>query len=236
MEFAIKSGFINNAVLTGSNGLLPDPKLVSRVEEIIACSQTKYAASPVVSVLNKAVAEGKNGIGIVGTACQLTGTAKLRLNPLNKEGFKDPLALTIGLFCTWSLDTRKILSLLEDKIDLKSVTGMDVPPPPAEVLIVKTKTGDLEIPLSDIRPLIPKGCGLCSDMTAQWSDISVGAFEGKPDWNTLIVRTERGAELVRQANEQGYLELDGFPSSSLEHLTQAALNKKQRADSQHSAK
>ncbi len=77
--------------------------------------------------------------------------------------------------------------------------------------------------------MVPDGCSVCPDMTAEWADISVGAFEGKSDWNTLIVRTEKGEKLVDQALEKGYLVLDDFPSTSLDHLTLGAEKKKKRA-------
>ncbi|MBT3226980.1 MAG: hydrogenase, partial [Deltaproteobacteria bacterium] len=64
---------------------------------------------------------------------------------------------------------------------------------------------------------------------AKWSDISVGALEGKSNWNTLIIRSERGEKLVNEAVAAGYLELDDFPAESLEHLRLGAGNKQERA-------
>jgi coenzyme F420 hydrogenase subunit beta len=66
-------------------------------------------------------------------------------------------------------------------------------------------------------------------MTAELADLSVGAAEGVPGWNTLIVRSERGAELVRKAVQEGAIETDALPEENLEHLKEAALNKRKRA-------
>jgi coenzyme F420 hydrogenase subunit beta len=153
----------------------------------------------------------------------------MKCNPLDQADFKDPVALTVGLFCTWALDYRTFVAFLSKRVDLSTIRSMDIPPPPADVLIVKTAGKDMEIPLNDIRPLIPKGCGLCPDMTAEWADVSVGAYEGKPGWNTLIIRSEKGEALVEEALGEGYLILDELPESSLAHLTEGAEGKQRRA-------
>lgn len=229
MTCALESGLVDGAVLTGSNGILPEPKLVSRAEDVVKCASTKYMAAPAVSCLNEAAAEGKTNLGFVGTACQLTGVAQMRANPLEKDDFVDPVGLSIGLFCTWALDTRQLKTFLASKVDLDGIVKMDVPPPPAEVFVIRTGDNEIEIPLNEIRELIPRGCSVCPDMTAEWADVSVGAFEGKSDWNTLIIRTKKGEQLVEKAVADGYLLLDDFPETSLEHLTLGAGNKKKRA-------
>lgn len=230
ITLALKSGLIQGAVLTDSEeGIKPVSRLVTREEEVLDCASTKYMAAPTVSCLNQAAADGHRSLGIVGTACQLTGVAQMRLNPLKKDDFEDPVGLTIGLFCTWALDARKFQDLLADRVDGAAIIGMDVPPPPAEIFVIRTNKGSVEVPLQEIRAIVPKGCSVCPDMTAEWADISVGALEGNPGWNTLIIRTEKGEQLVEKAVSEGYLILDEFSSESLEHLTLGAGNKKKRS-------
>ncbi len=229
MTMALEKDMIDAAILTGIEGIIPKPRIVTNPKEVLTCASTKYMATPTVAGLNQGIKDGFERMGIVGTACQLTAVGQMRCNPLNKDGFKDVTALTVGIFCTWALDTRQFLDFLAEQVDINTITGMDVPPPPAEVFIIKTENQTMEIPLDDIRPMIPKGCSYCQDMTAEWSDISVGAFEGKSNWNTLIIRTEKGETLIKMAVEEGYLVLDNFPSSSLDHLTLGAGNKKKRA-------
>jgi len=226
---ALESGLVQSAVLTDNEEGKPVARLVSSAGEVLNCASTKYTAAPTVACLNKAAADGHRNLGVVGTACQLTGVAQMRQDPLKKDGFEDPVALTIGLFCTWSLDARKFQELLADKVDIDTIVGMDVPPPPAEIFVIKTKSGVVEIPLNEVRSIVPHGCTVCPDMTAEWADISVGALEGNSGWNTLIIRTEKGEQLVEKAVSEGYLILDEFSAESLEHLTLGAGNKKKRA-------
>jgi len=66
-------------------------------------------------------------------------------------------------------------------------------------------------------------------MTSEFSDVSVGVLEGRPDMNTLIIRTERGEQVVMEAENQGYLILEEIPQENLDHLKTAAGNKKKNA-------
>jgi coenzyme F420 hydrogenase subunit beta len=229
MTLALENSLIDAAVLTGKDGIVPEPKIVTEAADVVKCASTKYMAAPTVACLNEGAGQGYTNMGIVGTPCQLTAVAQMRLNPLNKADFKDITALTVGIFCTWALDTRKFLDFLKQRVDTQKITSMDVPPPPAEIFVVKTADETIEIPLDEIRAMVPNGCSICPDMTAEWSDLSVGAFEGKPGWNVLVVRTEKGGKLVDQAVEAGYLVLDDFPEESLQHLNLGAGNKKKRA-------
>ena len=96
-------------------------------------------------------------------------------------------------------------------------------------LNVTNDSGKVEIPLSKIKPLIPHTCFICPDMTSEWSDVSVGMFEGRPGWNTLIIRSPKGAELVEKACEDAFLETEEMPEENLNHLSKAAADKKENA-------
>jgi len=152
----------------------------------------------------------------------------MRMNPLDRPSFQDPAALVIGLFCTWALDFRQFEAFLAARLPLRDIVKVDIPPPPAAVLEVYLRDGKKEFPLDEIRPLVPAGCGYCIDMTAEFADVSVGVLEGRPDRNTLIVRTARGEKIVREAEKDGYLIREDMPAENRAHLQWAAANKKQR--------
>jgi coenzyme F420 hydrogenase subunit beta len=198
-------------------------------EDVVKCAGSKFMASPTLAALNQGVKEGYGRIGVVGTPCQVMSATQMRCNPLNTADFQDPIELIVGLFCTWAVDTRGLIPLLSECVDSACIMGMDMPPPPSEIMIINTGESNVEIPLDRVRPLIPKGCDICPDMTSEWADVSVGVVEGKSDWNTLIVRTEKGADLVNAARKAGYLVTDNMPEENLHHLCVAAAGKKKRA-------
>jgi coenzyme F420 hydrogenase subunit beta len=229
MAFALKEGLIDAAVLTDRKGLIPVPRVVTHADEVASCASSKYTAAPTLSAFHQAVSYGYTRIGVVGTPCQTTALAQMRMNPLQREDFSDPVALMVGLFCTWGLDTRTLEEFLSSRLDPTAIRKMDIPPPPAEKMVIETGNGTIEIPLSQIRRLVPKGCLLCPDMTAEWADISVGVLENAPNRNTLLIRTQRGMELVDKALSKGWIEAGPMPDENLEHLAFAAANKRIRA-------
>ena len=94
---------------------------------------------------------------------------------------------------------------------------------------LETDNGSVEVSLSDIKPLIPHTCFVCLDMTSEFSDLSVGMYEGRPGWNTLVIRSERGAEIVDRARRENFIETEAFPAENLAHLSRAAAEKKERS-------
>ena len=61
------------------------------------------------------------------------------------------------------------------------------------------------------------------------SDISVGALEGFNEWNTLIIRSEKGEQLVNEAVDQGFIEIGTLPDKCFENLIKGAVNKRVQA-------
>ncbi len=227
---ALKHARVDTAVLTGRDGWTPVARLVSDWREVGACATSKFAAAPTLAGVNRALADGVARLAVVGTPCQMTAVVQMRTNPLGQPDFVDPFAFTVGLFCNWSLEPRGLARLLAGRgLDPAQVVRMDIPPPPADTMVVETVGGRLEVPLREIKPLIPETCFICPDMTSELADVSVGMFEGRAGWNTLIIRTRTGAEVVAQAEGEGFLEIDPLPGERLEHLCLAAAEKKRRA-------
>jgi coenzyme F420 hydrogenase subunit beta len=226
----MKKGYLDGTVLTDREGLLPVPRFVSKPEGTFECVSSKYTAAPTLAALSQGMKDGFKHIGIVGTPCQVLATALMRSNPLEEDNFVDATGLIVGLFCTWALDFRRFDEYISDLVDTERITKIDIPPPPADIMEVYMEDGEkMEIPLDEIRQLIPEGCSYCIDMTAEFSDISVGVLEGRPDMNTLIIRTERGRKIVDEARKEGYLIVSDILKENLKHLQWAATNKKRKA-------
>jgi coenzyme F420 hydrogenase subunit beta len=229
MAFALKNKLIDAAALTDRDGLTPVARLVTDWQKVTGCASSKFMASPTLSALNMGVREGYRRLGVVGTPCQMTAVAQMRSNPLEKKEHDVPVGLSVGLFCNWSVDTRQLINLLDQRLKISEIRSMDIPPPPAGLLVLETDNGRMEVSLSEIKPLIPHTCYICLDMTAEFADLSVGMYEGRPGWNTLMVRSERGAEMVDQAHRENFIETEEFPAENLAHLSRAAAEKKERA-------
>ncbi|MGD0766412.1 MAG: Coenzyme F420 hydrogenase/dehydrogenase, beta subunit C-terminal domain [Dehalococcoidia bacterium] len=229
--FAIDRGLVQGAVVTTSDEqMLPGGVLVRDAEQVVACARSNYVAAPTLAAFNReARREDVESVAVVATPCQALALGKMRASPLENRNNIDKLGLVIGLFCTWALAYEDFARFLAEQAALDRISKLDIPPPPANVFQVFSDSVPVSIPLDDVRRFIRPTCNVCLDLTAEFADIAVGAAEGIDGWNTLIVRSERGRELVDAARGAGILEVDALPQENLDHLKQASLGKRKRA-------
>ncbi|MCP4668360.1 MAG: hypothetical protein GY849_18605, partial [Deltaproteobacteria bacterium] len=201
-DFAMGKGIIQAALLTGRNeNLLPRGCIAVNREDILACAGSGYASGPTLEALNRGPWQGDERIGIVGLPCQVLALAKMRTSSLERRTPIDRVDLVIGLFCTWAFDYEAFMAFLGKRFEDRTIQKMDITPPPERVLKVTAGNELYDIPLDDVRSLIRPSCHVCLDMTSEFSDISVGTVEGKEGWNTVLVRTAMGDELMSRAEE-----------------------------------
>lgn len=230
VALALKRGMIDAAILTKrEKELLSYGTLAHNKRQVLACAGSNYIASPTLEAFNKGAQENYQSIAAVGIPCQVLALGKMRINPLENKNNIEKLSLIIGLFCTWALSYREFVKFLSQDAPLKKIGKMDIPPPPANVFQFHSPEGLKSISLDHIRKFVRPTCTVCLDMTAEFSDLSVGAAEGIPGWNTVIVRTPKGQELMEEARRAGAIEVDELPPANLDHLKEAALLKKKRA-------
>ena len=208
---------------------MPVGSLAATKKEILLRAGSGYIAAPTIGAFNSAARSGnKESIGVVGTPCQILALANMRAAPPDMQDNVKKLGLTIGLFCTWALSSEEFIRFLEGKAHLSDIKKVDIPPPPANVFEIYTASGRISVPLDEIRGFIRPACTYCTDMTAEFADISVGAAEGIEGWNTVLVRSEKGAELLGKAKRKKVLEVAAMPARNLAHLKDASILKKRR--------
>jgi coenzyme F420 hydrogenase subunit beta len=230
MDFAVREGVIDAALLTSRDGEhLPEGRIAHDREEILACAGSSYVAGPTLEVLNRGPWDQDARIGIVAIPCQGLALANMRMSQLESKTPIERIALIIGLFCTWALNYGPFMAFIRNRVNGAEILKMDITPPPERLLKVTTDEATLDVPLDEIREFIRPTCGVCMDMTSEFSDLSVGTVEGTDGWNTVIVRTDRGEELLNRAENAGVLEVEPLGEANFEHLKEASLLKKKRA-------
>jgi coenzyme F420 hydrogenase subunit beta len=237
ISLALQEGLIDTAVVAeGGGNFLPQGVAVQEGAELRKLAGSKFVVSPNLAAFHKAVKGGSRGIGIVATPCQALALAKMRLKPIPANDSNiDKLKFTIGLFCGWALSWRGLKKLLAEKIGKNPIVGLDIPPSKHHSMEVHTTNGIIEISLDEILPAVRSSCNYCWDMTAEFSDISVGSarlpegWKVARGWNQVIVRTRAGQELLEMAKSRGLLEFHAMPEGNLERLKKASVNKKKTA-------
>jgi coenzyme F420 hydrogenase subunit beta len=238
VALALREGLIDAAVLAGrGEGLLPRGITVHDPEEVLKLGGSRFVVSPTVAEFNRTLQGAAGKIGVVATPCQAVALAKMRNPPPEApDNGIEKLRLVVGLFCGWALSWEKLTALLATKADLNAITGMDIPPSRYHTLEVYTPSGTIPVSLDEVTPCVRESCRSCGDMTAEFSDLSVGSArlpEGWQEarfWNQVIVRTERGEDLLDLARRRGVLEFREVPAGNLEKLKAASLGKKRAAE------
>ena len=237
VALALEEGLIDTAVLAEEGeGFLPQGVAVQRVSEAKKKGKSRFVVSPNLAAFHRAAKGSAGKIGMVATPCQALALAKMRLKPYpSKDSNIDKLRLVIGLFCGWALSWRELKALLEKRFGKDSILGLDIPPSKHNSMEIHTPKGIVEISLDEVTPFVRKSCGYCWDMTAEFSDLSVGSarvpegWEVARGWNQVIVRTTAGQDLLDRARSRGLLEFREMPEGNLERLKKASLNKKRTA-------
>ncbi|MFX4260753.1 Coenzyme F420 hydrogenase/dehydrogenase, beta subunit C-terminal domain [Pelotomaculum propionicicum] len=217
--YALQTGVIDSALMTGGSFTGARPFIASSAGEILACTGSKYTAAPNLSVFQDAVKEGFNNIGVVGRPCQCTAARKMQQVAEIKG---ERISLIIGLFCMGSFSPEFYKFIKEKGLD--EYEKMDIP---GDVNFKKDNK-ETSLPYDEVREYIRNSCSICFDPLSELADLSVGSTEYDYGWNTLIIRSEKGSNLAKEAAANGIIEIKEYPAPRLPLLRKAVFNKKKR--------
>ena len=160
----------------------------------------------------------ENKIAVVGTPCEIMAASKLQYYT------DSPIDVKLGLFCMENFSYKYFGNLLKE-YDLKmdDIEKFQIDKG-FMFLLLKTKE-KVKIPLSEAKRIIRKNCNICVELTSETSDISIGSIGSDDGWSTLIIRTEKGEEIVNGAIEQKFIEAEEFTESQFKLLNRIAETK-----------
>jgi len=160
----------------------------------------------------------KHKIAMVGTPCEIMAASKLQYYT------DSPIDVKLGLFCMENFSYKYFESILSeyglkmDDIEKFQIEKGFV------FLLLKTKE-TVKIPLSVAKRIIRKNCNICVELTSETSDISIGSIGSEDGWSTLIIRTEKGEEIVNGAIKQEFIKAKDLNESQFNLLNRLAGNK-----------
>ncbi len=236
---ALEHGLIGGCVVAREEApMLPQSITAFHRDEVLAAAGSKFGNAPSVAEFNRVSAQGTDPLGVVATPCQARALAKMRNSPAAEDAFRIArLKLVIGLFCGWTLDWRRLRQMVFAATEGETILGMDIPPSSHACMEVETGSGMIEIPIDRVNCCVRGCCDYCTDMTAEFADISVGSARSSEGWdvdrhwNQVIVRTMAGEQLLSLAREKGILEFKEVSPESLAKLKSASMNKRRRGRS-----
>jgi coenzyme F420 hydrogenase subunit beta len=232
---ALEEGLIDAVVTVTADPwtLRPSSAVITRTEALVQSAGSRYNWwVPLLAALKHAVVEKKyRKIAVVGVPCAVQALARIRGsdNDLLKP-FASAIRLVIGLFCTETFD---YMALVEGK--LKGELG--IAPNEIKKLDVKGKLeirkqdgSTTNVPLAELENCIRKGCHICTDLTAVFSDISAGAVGSPAGSTTLVIRTPAGKGFVDSAVRANKLATaSGVDEAAIRKLAATKIRKNSKA-------
>lgn len=195
----------------------PVPVIVSRAEDMARCRGMRMGFAPLLALLRPARAAGHRRIAIIGVPCQVHALRSIE----TELGF-DRIHV-IGTPCSDNTTTEnfhRFLELLSSEPE--TITYLEFR---ADYMVELRFTNGrrkeipfLQLPISKLPgDFFPLTCRTCVDYTNVLADITVGYMGGEgQQW--LIVRNERGEELLRLLGDEVLLGQPGSRGQRAPHV------------------
>lgn len=159
---------------------------------------------------------------MVGTPCQILAATKI--NKYEEKTGGSPIDVKIGLFCMENFSYSYLERFLkEQNIELYEVKEFRIEK--GQFIAYLIDGNVFKIPIAETEPFTRKNCHVCTDYTADVADISVGSVGSPKNYSTVIVRTEKGKEIIDDAVAKGYIAAEPLSEKGERLLTNIA-NKK----------
>ncbi len=226
--YLLEQGKIDGAIITSMDRKRPwrvRPVLAKTKEEFIQGAQSKYAISPNNMILKDTA--GVNRLAVVGLPCHIYGIRKLQTCGKAKA-LAQKIVFTLGIFCGSNQSYKVTEHLIREcsDIQLNEIKqfeyrgGKD-----SQNVRILTKH-NREITISSEarrelgRTMINDRCRVCCDFTSELADVSLGDIfdplqnRRVPQWNSLIVRTEKARQIIEEARIAGAIEISALEEDS----------------------
>jgi coenzyme F420 hydrogenase subunit beta len=170
---------------------------------VLDTAKSRYTYSANLLAYPEAAEGGAERIAVVGMGCMTSAPGAMQTRKAGKIARR--LSLTIGLLCSKTFDDSIFEELFEAKYAIKraDIMKMNI----KGVFQIWTHDGHLhEVPLKEAHAYTREGCRQCPDFAAEHADISTGGIGAYGDWTLVIVRTDRGRELMSALKEHGLIE------------------------------
>jgi len=216
----LKKGLFDKAIVVKrKSGYHAEAVVAENPEDLIDARGTKYLRVKIVPKLKELINRGERKIAVVGTPCQARAARKIQQALQQKC---EDLDLTIiGLFCYEAFNYENL------REEIRRILGVDLDASEKTQIrkgkfIVKVDGQEHSCRVKELENAIEKGCIYCGDFAAAFADVSVGAVGSQEGYSTVIIRTDKGKQLLEGA------ELT-FGQVNVEEISRLSALKKSRA-------
>src|SRR5881397_867788 len=237
--YALDKKLIDYALVSGFSAYdpwRPEPQAARNREELINAAGSRYTPGGQVGGLAEVAIPNRSGINnledriaVVGLPCELQGMWRMNTHWIATPKLAKNLVFTIGLYCS------KVFDYVEGKrgIDLKTVTKVNVKK--NRLLVYVADKLALDEPVEVIHGIAREECNVCIDYSAELADLAIGAIGSAQGWSTVITRTPRAEEILKGAQDAGYVEVKRLDpmGKGIKLLERLCVKKRQRDPSHY---
>ena len=205
--YALENDIIDAALVSGLEGdgttWRAEPRVATTRQDVLDTAKSRYTYSANLLAYPKAVEAGAERIALVGMGCMASAPGAMQSRKAGKIARR--LGFTIGLLCSKTFDDAIFEELFEAKYNIKraDIKKMNI----KGVFQIWTNDGEFhEVPLKEAHAFTREGCTHCPDFAAEHADISTGGIGAFGDWTLVIVRTDKGRELISALKEKELIE------------------------------
>ncbi|UCE14918.1 MAG: Coenzyme F420 hydrogenase/dehydrogenase, beta subunit C-terminal domain [Candidatus Heimdallarchaeota archaeon] len=228
--YLIREGMIDGAVVTTKDDIeywKPKPIIATKEEQILESSGSIYSQSSAVGKLLEAIKSGLNSIAFVGCPCNIDAVNKMQNSPYGLVRlFMRSSVLKIGLFCMDAFSYDRLRHFVEDvdKVPMRSIEKMTISK--GKFHMIQEDGHTISHSVREMDRLRSSSCHYCIDFTSENADISVGSVGAPEGYNLVLVRTGLGLEILQDAADNGYIELNHLTIKDLKPVLRLANLKK----------
>ena len=159
---------------------------------------------------------------MVGTPCQILAATKI--NRYEEKTGGSPIDVKIGLFCMENFSYQYLKRYLKSRdIELFEVKEFRIEKGQFVAYLIDGNV--FKIPIAETEPFTRKNCHICTDYTSDVSDISVGSVGSPKYHSTVIVRSQKGKQIIDACIAKGYIEAEAISRKGQDLLEKIANQK-----------
>jgi coenzyme F420 hydrogenase subunit beta len=180
------------------------PAVARTRAEVLATSGSRYTYSANLLAYNEAIEGGAERLCLVGMGCMTSAPGAMGARKAGKIARR--LSLTIGLMCSKTFDDAifEELFLARYGIERARIKKMNIK---GVFQLWLTDGSYVEVPLKEAHEWTREGCKECPDFAAEHADLSTGGIGAFNDWTLVVVRTDRGRDLLAAMQRDGAVEV-----------------------------
>jgi coenzyme F420 hydrogenase subunit beta len=235
LKYLFETNNIDGAIVSEyDENFQPIPKIIYNKDDLVKSAGTRYSISPNILPLKDLYTVAQDilekqkrifdvdqlRLAFIGTPCQCRAINKMKLLGVKPAHV---ISIVISLFCFENFDYGKLMDILKTKtsVDSSNIKKTSIK---KNFFVTSKDDQQFEVPIKDLDEAVRNHCNECDEFTGKYSDISIGASGAPSGYSMVIVRTDKGLNLIDSLLTDGYIEKYTIPDDQVQEWKPKKIN------------